>query len=463
MNSSFAIKIGLLFSSVLLSLILFFSHSFFTHYSNQDKEENRVFSLIVTLDELLKSIRDVRTAQREYIHSNEARYLDAYRAAVHRVDLKLVTLQAMTRHRTKYQEKLAEISLLIQQRQKTLDEDIENGMSNNPIRGQLINEIMENVSDLKRQTIHDLQESSANQQQNLKIIWYLLMANGFIVIILFITIFLLLRREIARRTQEGLELSRNRDLLDMLVAQRTEELLTANQNLKNEMHIRKATEDSLHKLNCHMETIREEERVAISRDIHDEIGQSLTALKLDLAWMEHKFLPGNSEFIERLDMMRSTLSRLIGKAQVIITNLRPPLLDNLGLAEAMGWQVSEFRRRSGIECHLNMDKNIEVLDEKVATAVIRIAIEALTNISRHAEATTVLISLSNVAETLILEIIDNGCGISSQTIISPTSYGLMGMQERARLCLGTLSIKGVPGTGTTVRLSIPAKSLQEQL
>ena len=186
-------------------------------------------------------------------------------------------------------------------------------------------------------------------------------------------------------------------------------------------------------------------------------------VKLDLAWMEHRFLPGNSEFIGRLNMMHLALNRLIGKAQGIIANLRPPLLDNLGLTDAIDWQIREFRNRNEIACHLHMDKAIKEPDKKVATAVIRIAIEALTNISRHAQATMVNVSLTCRNNSLILEISDNGCGISSEACNSPTAYGLLGMQERARLCQGELVFNGIPGSGTTVCLSIPIEPMQEQL
>lgn len=461
MNKNLTINSGFLLSLVFLAAIVFLSHSFFDHYTKQDKEENSVFSLIVTLDELIKSLRDERTAQRDYINTDDKRYLEAYRSAVQSVDRELGTLQVMTHHSSRYQDKLAGIMILIQKRQKALDEGIENGLRNTNARG-MISEILERVSDMKKQAIRDLQESSASQQQNLKIIWYMLVINGILVVILFSTIFLLLRRDIAHRMKEDLELRRHRDQLDELVTHRTEELLTANQLLQAEMHVRKQADASLHKLTQHMEIVREEERVAISRDIHDEIGQSLTALKLDLAWMEHKFLPGNSEFIGRLNMMRSSLDRLIGKAQNIIAGLRPPLLDSLGFVEAIDWQVREFKRRNGIACQLNLDKTINGLDEKASTALIRIAMEALTNISRHAQATMVNVSLVKREETLVLEISDNGRGMSSEAINTPTSYGLLGMRERAHLCHGALAIKETPGGGTTVSLTIPMESVQEQ-
>lgn len=208
-------------------------------------------------------------------------------------------------------------------------------------------------------------------------------------------------------------------------------------------------------LNAHLETAREQERLAISREIHDEVGQSLTALKLDLSWIQNRVMQQHPELKERLAEMRKGLDYLIAKAQHITAELRPPLLDNLGLVAAIEWQVRQFRKRSGIECHFSSPEGAAPLDGKIATAVMRIFQEAMTNILRHAHATLVEVSLYFGEGYLELEIADNGAGISPEEVASTTAYGVMGMQERARLCQGELEITGRPGKGTTVTLTIP--------
>jgi PAS domain S-box-containing protein len=225
---------------------------------------------------------------------------------------------------------------------------------------------------------------------------------------------------------------------------------------------RKYAEARFRDLSEHLETVREQERLAISREIHDDIGQTLTAFKLDLSWIERKFPSGNNELIGRLNAMRSSLDLLITKAQNLASELRPPLLDNLGLAAAIDWQTREFKRRCGIECHLMLNEEIKALDKQTGTAIMRILQEALTNIARHARATEVSVSLCRSGtDDLILEISDNGAGISQEEISSPLAFGLMGMQERARLCHGQLTIKGVHGEGTTIRLEIPRGAVKE--
>jgi signal transduction histidine kinase len=153
--------------------------------------------------------------------------------------------------------------------------------------------------------------------------------------------------------------------------------------------------------------------------------------------------------------MRASLDQLIIKAQQITADLRPPLLDNLGLAAAIEWQAREFERRSGIECHRMLNEDIEIHSEHIATTFMRILQEALTNVIRHAGASEVSISLCERGDWVMLEISDNGRGITTQEIDSPTAYGIMGMRERAAVCHGELSLRGGPGEGTTVRLLMP--------
>jgi len=225
---------------------------------------------------------------------------------------------------------------------------------------------------------------------------------------------------------------------------------------------RKFAEEKFRDLTDHLETVREQERLAISREIHDEFGQALIAFKLDLSWIEHKFLPVDFQLTGRLNAMRSTLDLLVTKAQNIASELRPPLLDNLGLAAAIDWQVREFKRRCGIECLLMLNDGIKVHDKEVGTTVMRILQEALTNIAKHAKAQSVVVSLcETAANDLILEIVDDGRGIEQDEIHSALAFGLMGMRERARHCHGVLTIRGARGKGTTVRLEIPRETAKE--
>lgn len=208
-------------------------------------------------------------------------------------------------------------------------------------------------------------------------------------------------------------------------------------------------------LNEHILAVVEQERLAIARDIHDDLGQNLTILKIDLAWMANRIPEESIDLHERLNEMRDTAYHFFATIQRIASNLRPPLLDNAGLTAAIEWHLGEFKKHSGLECFLMLNEDLEPLDIKISTVVMRIIQEGLTNVIRHARATEVSISLCKRDGNLILEIADNGCGITPEELASPQAYGLMGMSDRARICKGNLEISGNPGCGTTLHLSIP--------
>lgn len=462
MNKKRFIDLGFALSLVFLVAIMYWSGSFLDRFAENDREESYVFKLTVELNELLRSLKNESTEQRLSISTGTTDNLESYRAAVARVNDNLARLKVLTDGRPTYRDRLSEILPLIEKRRALLAAGVERRI-NDPGARLLIREIRARVSALKDQLLIDLRESSALQQQHLRRIRVIMVAKSAAVALLFSAVFFLLRREIARGASNEARLLQDRDTLDRLVGERTAELQSANEKLTREMAVRRKAEEALHNLHGHSQTIREQERVRISRDIHDEIGQSLTALKLDLACMEHSFLPGNREFAGRLGQMRSFLDRLIETVQHIVAELRPPLLDSLGVAEAIDWQASEFRRRNGIACELDLDERVNRVDEQVGTAIVRIVMEALTNVSRHAGATRVRISLRVTGEGgLALEVADDGRGIAPDEVDAPTSFGLLGMRERARLCGGTLTVSGAPGNGCTVALRIPQATFKEK-
>jgi PAS domain S-box-containing protein len=215
---------------------------------------------------------------------------------------------------------------------------------------------------------------------------------------------------------------------------------------------------NLQALSEHAQKVQENERLAIARDIHDDLGQNLTVLKLDLEWIENRMLGNSVEFSERICEMRDSIEKLTASVHQIAGNLRPPLLDNMGLVAAIEWQTDEFRRRNGIECYLLLNEDVDLIHQNIATSVMRIIQEAFTNVVRHARATEVSLSLCITNGILILEISDNGCGITSEQIQSPFSYGVMGMRERVRICHGELVIQETHGHGTSLYITIPLDS-----
>ena len=216
----------------------------------------------------------------------------------------------------------------------------------------------------------------------------------------------------------------------------------------------------LRALSARLETLREEERASVAREIHDVLAQALTLLKMDAVWLSRRLdrpLDADQQMVvqERLAMMTAVTDTAIQSVQKIATELRPVVLDSLGLCAAVEWQARDFQKRTGIACAATVPEQDVPLDWDRSTAMFRIMQESLTNVLRHAQATRVEIVLRPDADQLVLRIQDNGCGISPETQSNPKSIGLIGMRERALLLAGQLDIRSHRGAGTTIEVRLP--------
>lgn len=222
----------------------------------------------------------------------------------------------------------------------------------------------------------------------------------------------------------------------------------------------KESHEQLRSLAAHLETVREEERTRVAREIHDELGSALTCLKMDLAWMAKRIpMTGSSgkasQLVPKIQSMSKFVNEMVQLVQKVSTELRPAVLDELGLGPAMEWQAKEFQSRTGITCTLDIYPESLAIDGDRATAVFRILQEILTNVIRHADATSVSIHMKRSVRNLELKVTDNGRGITLMQISSPKSLGLVGMRERALLWGGEVTIFGEREKGTTVVLRLP--------
>jgi PAS domain S-box-containing protein len=209
----------------------------------------------------------------------------------------------------------------------------------------------------------------------------------------------------------------------------------------------------LHALNARLESIREEERTRLARELHDRLGQTLTAIRIDLASL--RATPGREQQLPRIDAISGLVEETIHAVRRISTELRPGILDDLGLAATVEWAAEEFQARTGIACQVALPGSDLAIDGERATALYRIFQEALTNIARHAGATQATIGLVQDGTHLSLEVRDNGRGIAAEQLSASGSLGILGMRERAMLLGGEFTIAGEPGSGTTVRVRIP--------
>ncbi len=211
----------------------------------------------------------------------------------------------------------------------------------------------------------------------------------------------------------------------------------------------------LRALAARLQTIREEERTDIARELHDELGQSLTALKMDLAALIARLPKRNKLLRERATSMTEQIDQTIKVVRRMSSQLRPGMLDDLGLGPSIEWYAQEFQTRTGIVVETNIIEQELALNHTQATALYRIFQETLTNVARHANATRVQATLNLEGDELVLTVSDNGRGLDLSQVRGKRSLGLLGMRERAEMIQGTLSLEGEPGKGTTVAVRVP--------
>lgn len=221
----------------------------------------------------------------------------------------------------------------------------------------------------------------------------------------------------------------------------------------------KETGERLRNLAFHLQNVREEERTLIAREIHDELGQMLTYLKIQINLVGKKLNDDQYALKEKIDSSLKLIDDSINSIQKITEKLRPNVLDELGIAAAIEWQAKDFSERTGIECICDLYKDELSLEKEKSTAVFRIFQEALTNVARHANANKVFVYLKEYKGNLILEIKDNGKGITQSQVNDPRALGILGMKERAMLFGGIVTLKSSMNSGTTVRVELPMDSL----
>jgi two-component system sensor histidine kinase UhpB len=228
----------------------------------------------------------------------------------------------------------------------------------------------------------------------------------------------------------------------------------------------KISEAKLRALASHLQKIREEERSAIAREIHDELAQILTSIKINMNVL-HKQLSNRTQDIEsgyleeELSSMSDLVDKTVKKMKRLIKDLRPDILENLGLIPAIEWLVNEFKTRSGMICTFTKNLNSITFDKNSSLALYRITQEALSNAARHSSASEVKVNLKRDTSHIKLEITDNGSGIKTDDLNKSSSFGIIGMNERAIILGGEFKIENIPEGGTRVSISIPDKAVME--
>jgi PAS domain S-box-containing protein len=213
--------------------------------------------------------------------------------------------------------------------------------------------------------------------------------------------------------------------------------------------------EQLRALAGRLQIVREEERKRLAREIHDQLGQALTAIKIDLSSLLHDLPAGENQPSKRAASILQLVDESIRTVRRIATELRPGMLDDLGLVATIEWAGEDFQARTGTTCRLDLPPDDIAIDPERATAIFRIFQETLTNVARHAEASEVSVRLAKEDSDVTLEVHDDGKGIPEDKLANGESLGILGMRERAMLLGGEITISGPPGNGTTVKVRIP--------
>ncbi|MDP1941709.1 MAG: PAS domain S-box protein [Gallionella sp.] len=234
---------------------------------------------------------------------------------------------------------------------------------------------------------------------------------------------------------------------------------------------RKRADKQLRDLSSHLQTVREEEKASMAREIHDNLGGTLTALKMDVYWLadELSAYQGAAPLLKHVNAMSRLLDDAVDVTRRVITDLRPTILDDLGLLAALEWQAGQFQKRSGIKCRVSgimrsqcragCEENCTAMPDKIQSInLFRIFQESLTNVARHSGASNVDVELRIEAGNLTLSIADNGCGIPAEHVASRTSYGMLGMRERVAQLGGEIYFSGAPDSGLCVTVILPLRT-----
>jgi signal transduction histidine kinase len=236
------------------------------------------------------------------------------------------------------------------------------------------------------------------------------------------------------------------------MAEALETRMAREQEAKRELEF---SHKQLRDLTGYLQDVREQERTRIARELHDDFGQSLTILKLDLSWLKKRLSPDTPPVAAKIEAMGQVIDSAMESMHAVTAALRPVILDDFGLSAAVEWQVDDFKNRTGLDCRVEIDPKLPTVSKQLSTALFRIFQETLTNIMRHAEASHVVVRLRAEGRHLVLSVEDDGRGITEAQIEDARSFGLIGIRERLRPFGGAVRISGRPGRGTRVSVTIP--------
>jgi signal transduction histidine kinase len=418
-------------------------------YRNLESANRQMAAAVImqsTLHETLALVIDAETGQRGYMLTGKDEYLEPYNRALLRLDEAFSRLRELlaTNGTPAQRESVGRFNNLVGKKLADLEATMTLHRTAGPAAAlQLMNtgsgkrtmdQIRADVDDMA--TAHRGQIAAATRQWNSDIAFArfgMQLMTAFTVALLLV-VWLLARRDARQREDRRLLLAGERERLEALVAERTAQLS---------------------ELSNHLQDVREEEKAKLARNIHDELGGILVSAKMDVAWVEQRLQAQQPELAARLARAQGVLDDGVDIKRRIVEDLRPTLLDNLGLSAALDWQVHEICDRAGLACTIEMPDDDSMIPPGTAIALYRIVQEALTNIVKYARARTVSVDLMIDNSAIALVIGDDGVGITDSAQDNRLAHGILGMRQRVSALGGEFSI-GRGGTGgTQIEVSVP--------
>ncbi|HET9749100.1 MAG TPA: CHASE3 domain-containing protein [Casimicrobiaceae bacterium] len=439
---------------VIVSLgVLGFAEIGYRRLEFANKAMSAALEMETAVNETLALIGDAESSQRGFLLTGDPTYLKPYKAALPKIDHTFARLRELINANgtAVMIDHAGQLNVLIGKKLNEMESTLAlNERSGRQAAFQLIDtglgqQLMEQIRAQAQSILDDLRESSrrggARWAQDIEFGRVgMLTMTAFTIALLFV-VWALARREISAREAKRRTLLEEQRRLEQEVTARTEELS---------------------ELSTYLQAVREEEKSRLARDIHDELGGILVGAKMDVAWAVQRAKTSLPEVAEKLDRALAILDEGVEMKRRIIEELRPTLLDNLGISAAIDWQVRQACERAGLHCELNLAE-IE-LPPEVAIALYRIVQEALTNIVKYASARNVDVDLIGDDDGVSLVVHDDGAGLPAGVESSRLSHGIAGMRQRVRALNGSFRIGSKPGSGTTIEVFIPVpKAALEQV
>lgn len=397
------------------------------------------------ITELFAAVVDAETSQRGFLLTRRDEYLEPYRKSLPRIDESRLRLQELLARqgdallRTLNDRLLQLIGKRLAELEAMLKLDLEAGSAaaldllHTNFGKEAMDELRAATATLALELTSRLVAGRAQWQGDLAKARNGMRMMSTVAVVLLVAVMYLAWRELGLREAREADALVQQRRLEILVEERTAELS---------------------ELSNYLQSLREEEKSKLARELHDELGGILVSAKMDVAWIRERLAAGDAELAARLTRTMAILDDGMTVKRRIIEELRPTLLDNLGLAAALEWLAGDVSRRAGLEYELNCPDAID-LPPKASLALFRIVQEALTNTVRHAQARRVSIEVLRDAQAVTLLFADDGKGIDERRLRSALSHGIIGMRQRVRALGGEFSIRGRPGAGTTIEVRLP--------